>query len=481
MVKFLARGDTLTTGQFGVFCPYWSLQEGRVVLGDTAQEIISALPPKQRVIDPVAFLELLSFNYMLGNRTLVQGVNRMPWRATLRADGRIERRPPIPHGNAEVAPEQAARELRARLERELLEATEGRERILLQLTGGLDSRVVAGILKKLEPQISGAIVCTTWGQRSSRDVAYAERIAHWYDWEFIHIPYEVELTWANIQRGAIWGGSEVAGFHLHGREWFRHCAPQDLVIAASFGDMVGRAEFSSIHLSRLTLESISNPWDLVSPSLADECIKAAMLDRATAWEGEADDTLHVRCELDQQENYVRRMLAHASDYIRQFCAVHQAFTSEDVVSYMWGLAAQCRTDAIYHCLLKGLDAKLFSLPWARNGVAPDGTLERDQSLAKDYHDCKNWARGELRPKLEELFFSEGLPSLGLVNSAARGKVWEDFVATGEIYELVVKVASVQLSRRHFQLSAGRSETSFRPATWDRVLQAGRGLRRYLPF
>ena len=110
------------------------------------------------------------------------------------APPRVERRPPIPHGNAEAQPEQAARELRVRLEKELLEVTKGRERILLQLTGGLDSRVIAGILKKLEPQISGAIVCTTWGQRSSRDVAYAERIAHWYNWEFIHIPYDGELT-----------------------------------------------------------------------------------------------------------------------------------------------------------------------------------------------------------------------------------------------------------------------------------------------
>jgi len=454
MVRFLERGDTLTTGQFGVFCPYWSFQEGRVVLGATAQEIISALPPEKRVIDPVAFLELLSFNYMLGNRTLVQGVNRMPWRATLRADGRVERRPPIPHGNAEAQPEQAARELGVRLERELLEVTKGRERILLQLTGGLDSRVIAGILKKLEPQISGAIVCTTWGQRSSRDVAYAERIAHWYDWEFNHIPYDGELTWANIQRGAVWGGSEVAGFHLHGREWFRQCSPQDLVIAASFGDMVGRAEFSSIHLSRLKLEPIGNPWNLVSYSRADAWIAAATLDRATAWEGEANDALHVRCELDQQENYVRRMLAHASDYIRQFCSVHQAFTSEAVVSYMWGLAPQCRTDAIYHCLLRALDSKLYSLPWARTGEAPDGTLERDQNLAKEYHDCRNWARGELRPKLEELFFSEGLPGLGIVNSSARGKVWDDFVATGDNYEIVVKVASVELSRRQFQLGAG---------------------------
>lgn len=470
MLRKIGISESIKTTQVGGFCPYWTMVDGQVNVADTAEEIILSLPGDKRVIDPVAFLELLQFNYILGNRTLVQGVQRMPWRAVLTGNGVVERRPPIPHNNRYASPQKAAQTLRELLEEELYNITQNRKRVFLLLTGGLDSRVVAGVLKRLEPQLHARIECVTWGQPESRDVVYASRIAAWYDWEHHHLPYDHELTWSNIIRGAIWGGAEVAGLHLHGEEWFKSIQPEDLVVAASFGDSVGRAEFGSVHLKNLSRVPLRSKHRLLHPSLVGDLITLAEKDRETAWEGvEETGPGWVRLELDMQENYMRRMICHAMDYIRQFCSLHQAFTSYKVVSYMWSLSLDCRTDNIYYQLLKELDSKLYSLPYARTGIAPDGSTEHDPKLSKEYHEWGKWLRNELRSRLEPLVFSSGLHKLGLFHGGPYiRRLWDRWL--GEpINELgngqnIVKLCSLELLRRHFQLQPCR-----RPTYWQDVI------------
>lgn len=478
MLRKLSASESIQTAQFGGFCPYWTAVDGQVLVADTAEEIILALPEDKRIIDPVAVLELLQFNYMLGNRTLVQGVQRMPWHATLRGDGVIERRLPLPHANRYVSPQDVAQTLRELLEEELYNVTRNHQRVFLLLSGGLDSRVVAGVLKEIEPQLQAQIACVTWGHPESRDVVYARRIASWYGWEFFHVPYDHELGWSNIQRGAIWGGAEVTGIHLHGEDWFRGVQPENLVVAASFGDSVGRAEFSSVHVKNLSLAPLRNTGRLLHPSLINDLLTLAEKDRETAWEGEQTAPDWMRQELDMQENYMRRMLCHAMDYIRQFCSLHQAFTSDEVVSYMWSLSPDCRTDEIYYQLLKDLDFRLYSLPWTRTGVAPDGTTEPDPKLRKEFHEWGKWLRHDLRPRLESLIFSPGLRELGLFYSPAIRRMWDGFLTEPDdrlgTGENVVKLCSIELSRRHFKIRPCR-----KPTYWQDVISGivWRGLRQ----
>jgi asparagine synthase (glutamine-hydrolysing) len=325
----------------------------------------------------------------------------------------------------------------------------------LLLSGGLDSRIVAGILKKLEPQLESAIACVTWGQLQSRDVTYARRIASWYDWEFFHVPYDAELVWSNIIAGSTWGGAEVAGIHLHGMNWFQSAKPTDLAIAASFGDSIGRAEFSSVHLLNLVPASIYNLAHLLLPSVARNALTIAELDRSTAWAEAETKWNWVRHELDMQENYMRRQLCHAMDYIRQYCCLHQAYTSEKLVSYMWSISPEFRTDDIYHQLLRELDPKLYSLPWARTGTAPDGSVETDTTLEKEFHEWGQWLRRELSPRLKPLVLSDGLQSLGIFSGIALRRIWNRFLAEPEDTfgdgESIAKLASIELARRHFDI------------------------------
>jgi hypothetical protein len=455
MLKSLNKTDRVTTTTFGGFCPYWTILDGSVILADTAEEIISAVPEDKRILDNTAFLELLQFNYMLGNRTLVQGIKRMPWRAALNGDGAIERHPPIAHGLQKSSPRAVASRLRELLEEELITVAQKTNKIFLLLTGGLDSRVIAGILKKVEPQLQAEIKCVTWGQPKSRDVVYARRIAHWYDWEFVNIPYDAERVWKNIERSAIWGGSEVAGIHLHGTEWFKNTQPEDLVLAASFGDSIGRAEFSSVHLKNMNLTPPQNKHWLLHYSGLKELLSLANKDQQTAWEGETSKLDWAYVELDLQENYMRRMICHSMDYIRQFCRLYQTFTSDNIVSYIWSLSPDDRIDDVYAELLKDLDNKLYSLPWARNGVAPDGTKESNLNLTKDYHEWGKWLKQDLQNRLEPLYFSDGLRELGLFSERSKKRVWKKFMkepVTSYWYgQDVVKLCSLELTRKFFKL------------------------------
>lgn len=481
MLKRLLGEESVTTSHIGCFCPYWTVLDDEVVVSDNAPEIINCIPTPMRIIDPTAVLELLYGNYILGNRTIVRGLQRMPWRARLMSDGRIMRFMPIAHGEARVEPDSLAKKLRALLEEELWSVCRFVSRVWLLLSGGLDSRVVAGIIKRLEPSLKCSVACVTWGKSGSRDVDYARRIASRYGWDFIHVPYDAELLWLNILRASSWGGAEVAGIHLHGLDWFRSTSPNDLVIAASFGDGIGRAEYSSRHLLNIIPTVPRNIYDLVHPSLVPACVEDAKVDLESAWYGEEESPVWVKAELDMQENYMRRMICHAMDYVRQFCRLHQAFTSDKVVSYIWSISPDCRNDRTYDFLLKDLDPWLYSLPWARTGVALDGSRESDVSLTKAYHEVGQWLRGELREKIEELVFSPGLSELGVFNVPAVQRFWKRWLKEPDPEnkrgEIIVKIASIELARRTFDLQPCRQPTPLRDALGHIPRLGLKGLRR----
>ncbi|MDH7602181.1 MAG: asparagine synthase-related protein [Armatimonadota bacterium] len=470
MLRWLARSESITTSHIGAFCPYWILVDSSVVVGDNAAEIINSIPEPERTVDPTAILELLCCNYVLGNRTLVQKLQRMPWRARLSGDGTITRLKAIPHGETHVEPGELAKKLRELLEEELWNAVKDTRRVWLLLSGGLDSRVVAGVLKRLEPSLHCSIGCVSWGKPNSRDVEYAKRIAFRYDWSFVHVQYDSELLWRNIQRAATWGGAEVAGIHLHGMEWFEQASSDDLVIAASFGDGIGRAEYNSQHLLDITPRVPTNVYDLVHPNLVPEAVREAEHDLRSAWAGEEESPQWVKAELDMQENYMRRMISHAMDYIRQFCKLHQAFTSEKVVSYVWSVAPNCRGDETYDFILRDIDPWLRSLPWARTGVAFDGSTETNARLTKFYHRAGDWLRGDLREKLESLVFSDGLFELGVFYKPAVSRFWKRWLQEPDPEnkrgEIVAKIAGIELARRAFNLQPCRQPTSWKDSlTW----------------
>ncbi|MBN2078995.1 MAG: hypothetical protein JW838_08510 [Spirochaetes bacterium] len=455
MLRTLGKNETIQTSHVGGFCPYWTLIDGSVVVADTADEIILALPEKQRVFDTASYVGLLQFNYMLGHRTLVKGISKIPWRAVLHGDGVVTRLPPIPHGTVRMSPVEASKKLRQCLEEEIYEACKDASEIYILLSGGLDSRIVAGILKKLEPQIKKNIHVATWGIEKSRDVVYARRIAEWYGWEFHYLPYDVELVWRNIERGAILGGCETTGMHYHANEWFSRTNKNDLVIAATYGDFIGRGIYNKTHISTHDFLKVRNTWRLIHPSIISRLIPIAQADIQTAHDLEKSNDRLTLIELENLENFVRRLLGHTKDDIRLYCRLFQAFTSTKLVSLMWSLAMDCRTDDVYFNLIKDLDSRLFTLPWANTGCGLDGTPEPDETLTLEFHDIGAWMRSYLKERLNELYFSRGLDELMVFSNPSKNFMWNKWVKeplhSSGLSENIVKVAALEIARRHFKL------------------------------
>jgi len=487
VTRKLEQGEVVTTRPFGGLCPYYYREPdtGRVIVGETAGEMIDAIPRERRRLDPAACLGLFNFNYPLGDRTLVQGLCRMPWHATLDAGGTVERRPPIPHGHRLAEPEQIADALLGCLEEEIAAYLAGHRRVWVLLSGGLDSRITAGVVKRLQGGSTAEVHAVTWGTGGSRDVAYAARIARHCGWEWHHLAYNEATLWGNLEIAAEWGGAEVSAVHLHAeRDLGTLVAPEDLVLASSWGDSVGRAEFSGSHLLRLAVAPIINKYRLIHPSLFQDALRTAQADRETAWCAEADRSVHVIAELDSQENYMRRMISHAMNYLARFCRLEQAFTAEKTVRTMWSYSPVCRQTEVYFHLLEKLDPFLFDLPWARSGVAPSRRVESDPALTTAYHEWGRWLRVGRRRELERLVCEGGLGGLGAFDMSQVRRCFRNWCAEPPdavgLTEPVLQLAGIELLRRRFDLVCPGDRTTWSDRLRARVYSLGARVLSRIP-
>lgn len=468
MIVELGRKDSYRTGVFGGPCPYfWVSLDQRVHLADTVEELIDFIPKEQRQIDVVGCLELLEFDYLLGSRTLVCGIGRLPWRAVIFGDGTLIRYRAIPHDTQEASPREIAKKLRAALEEEIDGYVAPARRVWVLLSGGLDSRVVAGILKSLQAgwQEDREIRAVSWGHAFARDIVYAQRIAEYLGWPLHVIDYTAGLFWENLEETSSWGGAEISGIHLHGMRRLRSMvAEEDVVIAASWGNSIGRGAFMSKHLAKLTLKHITNPHGLIVPALANAALAESERDRAAAWALEEDTGMTAMLELDQQENYMRRLIGQAMDYIRGFSRLEQAFTDPSLVSLMWSYSPTCRMAEVYYHLIRDLDKTLYDIPNASTGVSPSGLVEPDPLLTKSHHEFGEWCRVDYLEQLRSLVHSPLLSSLGVFNMSAVHALFEHWrqeeVSSLGHTEAVSHLAGIALAAERFGLRPARKPSPF---------------------
>ena len=479
MIRQLDPFDRISTAHIGGFCPYWMRHEDNILVADTAGELADLVPADHRIIDPVSVLALLQFNYMLGDRTLVAGIHKMPPRAVLAGTGEVRRFAPIPHGMRREARSSVAARFLELLEAELVESARGHSRVHVLLSGGMDSRIIAGVLQRARSRIQATIDLVTWGDPQSRDVAYAKRVAAVLGWEHILLEYTPQLAWANVSAAASWGGAECTGIHLHGLEGLRELAEKDdLVVAGTLGDSMGRAVYSGRHIKRTLMWPITNTHGLLPYAQLRELGREARRARASAWGMAEAAQRWVRTELDMQENYLGRMLCHAMDYARQFCSLHQAFSSDALVEFVWSLLPEVRRDGVYSEVLRMLDPRLAEIPWARTGLAPDGWGTVDSTLRIPYHDWRNWPRKEFADDLQRLYFSSGLDSLGVFHRPALERLWKRFMREDcpsvRLNEDVLKICSIEIARNDLALQRPFSAPSRRARATERGIRAALG-------
>ncbi len=417
----------LTTSRHLVQSPQF-----RAVGGLWHDNFDKALPAGASVTwDVAALLSIPYFTYACADRTLFTEITRQPWLSHAAHDGTAKLEPIPPHELCWMEQSRIADELRVRLERELSTVCRDRSRIYLLLSGGLDSRILAGALSELHRR--GELACSpiavTWGLNDSRDYEYSREVARLLGFEWIHVSLKPEDLLDNIEATAVYRGCLVPPNYLHRVLWFRDVEPDALVLAGSYGDMVGRGEFSGRTILELERHSVNDPHGLLKSEFAAAGI-AAFSDDVSAFRRRAfGQHEYVYCEREQHGFYTRGSLAMALSVVGQFCDVYQAFTDPAVYGFMWSLHPALRNDEPYARLLERYDARLARLPWARTNRALAGpTAGAKRGLRRAYHEYAAWARGPLYSQLRELVDPRWFAAMNVFDTSAIKRIEAHLIA-----------------------------------------------------
>jgi len=182
LVRDRIRGTaTLFNDRYGMHRIYYHESKHAFYFAAEAKAIL-AVRPELRKPDPRSLGEFVACGCVLENRTLFEGVHVLPPAAAwVFRNGSIERKDAYFHpreweDQAPLEPEAYYQELREVFSRNLPRYFNGRERIALSLTGGLDTRMIMA-WRKAPPE---SLPCYTFGgaYRDCRDVVVARKVAN---------------------------------------------------------------------------------------------------------------------------------------------------------------------------------------------------------------------------------------------------------------------------------------------------------------
>jgi asparagine synthase (glutamine-hydrolysing) len=172
---------TLFNDRFGMHRLYYHESKDAFYFAGEAKAIL-AVRPELRRIDPQGLGEWIECGCVLENRTLFENLHVLPPASTWSfRNGSVERKasyfqPREWEEQGTLPPEDFHREIRDVFSRNLPRHFNGRERVGMSLTGGLDTRMIMA-WHKSSP---GSLPCYTFGgtYRECRDVTVARQVAH---------------------------------------------------------------------------------------------------------------------------------------------------------------------------------------------------------------------------------------------------------------------------------------------------------------
>ena len=162
-----------------------------------------------------------------------------------------------------------------KLKKEMKKYIADKKSIGILLSGGLDSRIVAGLLKELQNEryFNGSITALTWGIDQSNDVIYAKEIAKRFHWDIIHKELNSNVLRENIKIAGKYG-AEFSPLHYHAMKSISEVKGLDVVLAGSYGDSVGKGKFSGVNVENLQpiIPRKLNPYGLIKEKAISKSI-----------------------------------------------------------------------------------------------------------------------------------------------------------------------------------------------------------------
>lgn len=288
--------------------------------------------------------------------------------------------------------EKHALKLEELLLEELLEKLKGYDKVGIMLSGGLDSRIIAGLLKKTE-QIQGfEVIVYNWGMDGSRDVVYAKKIANLYNWKYKKLNLNPSVLKENFYHN-LKIGCEISPIHLHNMWAVSKDKDSEVVISATFGDSIGRGLFSGKHVKELNSEPILKDYFyLLKPEIKNRYFPKIIKKKLN--NSNYIDYISL-AENDQYFNYLNRLLQTAMSLIELEKPVVQTFTSKKILEHVLSVPVSQRNDDYYKIILKNLPEGIGYIPNAKTGKSfIEDTNELD-GLSPTSHKYGKWLREDL--------------------------------------------------------------------------------------
>lgn len=397
----------------GFHNPYFIQENSDIKLYENFQSAIQNFKGN-KVLNISSVIEVLNKGYTYGDKTLVENLYKSPWMAKISSDQNNWDFFDLPkHQEIIKESEEVADTFFALLEEELLDYIHDYKKIGILLTGGMDSRIVACVLGNLQKngKISDdvKVKAYTWGKENSRDVVYASRIAKSLDWDWEHLQVDKYQMLENLQ-ATIAGGSEYSPIHLHAMLQLREKADEvECFLAGSFGDSVGRAEYSGVKVENLLPLSLkSNKFSLIKKSLVEKHRVDTLSEIEKYHNLFKQDKPYQQYEQDYQLHYMRKMLNACMSLIDEKIPLFQMFSSPKVFGYMWSLHPKVRSNEIYRIILQKYNPQLMEIPWARTGLRYPETEGTADQYSKSHHSYGQLIRKEILPEYKDVLLKNDL-------------------------------------------------------------------------
>lgn len=276
------------------------------------------------------------------------------------------------------------------LKKEFFNEMEGVKSVAILLTGGMDSRVAASLLYQYS-QLNDKLKVTayTWGSTNSRDVIYSKKICEIFDWNFIHIELSIDDFIESIELSKN-SNASISPIHFHGvGAVTKHIKfnPVDKIIAASYGDSLGRGEYSGVHINcnKRLVDYTYSKWSPLFSSEEREVLHSDITNEFVNSNITNSGLIH---EMIFQYCYMGMMLEPVFDCINDISPVYQIMTSDIFRYHILTYNREIRNDEFYLHIIKNMNPELSEIPWARTGVlfGSDDETNKDnyRSIYSDY-------------------------------------------------------------------------------------------------
>jgi hypothetical protein len=392
--------------------PFYYLAQPQGMLFGSEKKAILALADPLPELDPVGLIQLVVYRHHVGGRTLHKNVACLPPATYLEYCGKEVRltryaylrfHPRTPSKNHEPLVEEWADLLRNSTRRRL----EHTGRLLLSLSGGLDSRAIACALSQTrDPQIARTV-----GDSSAEEVQSASAIAHALGFNhLLEAPGAVPLSVTLPQ--IVWRADGAIPF-THGATVANHAQLKkhaDFMAGGWMGDASSGAHLSSFMLLPYTRDQFVNRvhhWYmqyqkgalhlLFRPEFIDQHMQELSSVFADSFQPMAGEENWQAFELWDMRERQTRMTFCAAPVDSHLFELFRPFLDLDYLNFTLSLPPYMRYGQVmYQAMIYHLGPEIRHVPNANTGYLLKGTLR--ENLFNHLKARKNIIEGRLLKK-----------------------------------------------------------------------------------